>query len=195
MEVDIYDFDKTLVPMDSGSTFAVFCFLHYPHLLLLIPYYLILAILFGLRIIRLDKFKKHIFFFIRFINVDKAVCRFWNKYEKTVYDWFKTTKSERPAVVISASPDFLLNEIKERLDIPYLICTKHNKKTGTLLNKNCRNNEKVRRFNEIFDKDTKVIRVFSDSLKNDQPIFSLGKKCFHVHKNGSLKEFSYKDMY
>lgn len=29
-QVDIYDFDKTLVPFDSGSLFIGYCALHYP---------------------------------------------------------------------------------------------------------------------------------------------------------------------
>ena len=30
MQVDIYDFDHTLFPMDSGSRFFGYCMLHYP---------------------------------------------------------------------------------------------------------------------------------------------------------------------
>ena len=54
MEVDIYDFDKTVVPFDSGSTFLLFCVKRYPYLLLLLPYYLALGLLYGLRIFTLD---------------------------------------------------------------------------------------------------------------------------------------------
>ena len=65
MELDIYDFDKTVVPFDSGSTFLIFCFLRYPYLFLLLPYYAVMGLLFGLRILSLDQFKKHIFLFVK----------------------------------------------------------------------------------------------------------------------------------
>ena len=38
--------------------------------------------------------------------LNKAVNKFWDKHEKEVFPWFKERK--RYAVVISASPDFLL---------------------------------------------------------------------------------------
>lgn len=195
MEIDIYDFDKTVVPMDSGSTFALYCFIHYPYLIFLAPFYFIDALLFLLHIIGLDRFKKHIFCFVRFINLEKAVEKFWNKYEKSVFEWFRKGNRERTSVVISASPDFLLEEIQKRLGFEYLLCTRHNRKSGTLLYKNCRNDEKVRRFYEKFGEGNRVVCVYSDSLKNDKPIFSLGEKCFHIHSHGEREEFNFKDMY
>ena len=37
MEFDIYDFDKTLVPFDSGSLFIAYCTLHYPWIIITFP--------------------------------------------------------------------------------------------------------------------------------------------------------------
>lgn len=196
MQIDIYDFDKTVLPFDSGSKFALFCFLHYPYLIFLLPFYLVDVILFALHIINLDKFKKHIFCFVRFINLDKAVVKFWDKYENKIFSWFLPENRERTAVVISASPDFLLEEIQKRLKFEYLLCTRHNRKTGELLYKNCRNEEKVRRLYEKFpEKDLDVICVYSDSLKNDKPIFSLGKRCFNILSKGEQSEFVFDKMY
>ncbi len=196
MQADIYDFDKTVLPFDSGSKFAIFCFLHYPYLLFLLPFYIVDALLFALHIIKLDKFKKHIFCFIRFIDLDMAVKNFWDKYEKKIFPWFLKENRERISVVISASPDFLLEEIQKRLGFEYLLCTRHDRKTGTLLYKNCRNEEKVRRFYEKFGEGkVEVMCVYSDSLKNDKPIFSLGKRCFHIMPDGKRKEFDFNEIY
>ena len=46
MQADIYDFDKTVVPFDSGSKFAIFCFLRYPYLIFLLPFYIVFAFAF-----------------------------------------------------------------------------------------------------------------------------------------------------
>lgn len=195
MELDIYDFDKTVVPFDSGSNFLIFCFLRYPYLLLLLPYYAVMGALFGLRILSLDRFKKHIFCFIRFVPLEKAVKKYWDAHEKDVFPWFLPENRARHTVVISASPDFLLKEIAERLKIDILLCTRHNPKSGELLYKNCRNEEKVRRFKEAFPQAVTVKCVYSDSYKNDRPIFSLGEQCFHIERDGTQTPFSYAQQY
>lgn len=51
MELDIYDFDKTLVPFDSGSLFIGYCLLHYPWILILTPVIIAALILMVCRII------------------------------------------------------------------------------------------------------------------------------------------------
>ncbi len=195
MELDIYDFDKTVVPFDSGSTFLIFCFFRYPYLFLLLPYYAVMGLLYGLHIIKLDTFKKHIFLFIRFVPLEKAVKKYWDKHEKDIFPWFLPENRAHYTVVISASPDFLLTEIQNRLKIDTLLCTRHHPKNGTLLYKNCRNEEKVRRFYEVFPKDTVVKCVYSDSYKNDRPIFSLGEQCYHIEKDGTRTPFDYRKKY
>ncbi|MCI9112398.1 MAG: polysaccharide biosynthesis protein GtrA, partial [Eubacterium sp.] len=45
MEIDIYDFDKTIVPFDSGSRFALYCLLHYPWIIIYLPIVAVSAIL------------------------------------------------------------------------------------------------------------------------------------------------------
>lgn len=195
MELDIYDFDKTVVPFDSGSTFLIFCFLHYPYLLLLLPYYAVMGLLLGLHLVSLAQFKKHIFLFVRFVPLKKAVKAFWDKHEKDVFPWFLPENRTRYTVVISASPDFLLTEIACRLKIDTLLCTRHNPKTGTLIYENCRGEEKVRRFYEAFPTGAEVQCVYSDSYRHDRPIFSLGKRCFHIEKDGTRTEFTYSEQY
>ena len=115
MELDIYDFDKTVVPFDSGSLFWGFCMLRYPWIILFVPFQLICAILLILKIISFTQFKKVFFCFIMVLPVEKAVCAFWNRHEKQVFDWFLSENRKRYACVISASPDFLLDEIQKRL--------------------------------------------------------------------------------
>lgn len=195
MEIDIYDFDKTVIPFDSSSKFIIFCFVHYPWTLITLPVILLCAVPAVLGIISYTSFKKVCFMFVPMIPLEKAVSRFWDKYEPSVYPWFKEGKM-RYSVVISASPDFLLNDIAGRLGFDKLICSRHNKKTGALTGKNCRGEEKVRRFYEEYDKGKiKVCDVYSDSIKNDRPIFSLAQcRCFNV-KDGVPVEFDYTEIY
>lgn len=103
-------------------------------------------------------------------------------------------KSQRHAVVISASPDFLLNEIQKGLDLR--ICFAQGIiKTGAIIGKNCRDEEKVKRLFELYNnEDIKIIDVYSDLLKHDKPIFSLGENCYHIVKGNKIP-FKFKDIY
>lgn len=192
MKVDIYDFDKTLVPFDSGSLFIGYCFLHYPWIIIYTPVLVVSALLWVTKIISFTKFKKICFMFVPLIPLDKAVKGFWDKHEHQVFPWFK--ERTRTAVVISASPDFLLGEIQKRLDLKYLICTRHNRKTGAIIGENCRDDEKVIRFRKEFPQ-AEVQDVYSDSYTHDRPIFSLAKgNCYHI-ENGERVLFDYNKQY
>ena len=57
MQVDIYDFDKTIVPFDSGTLFFVYCMVHYPWCMIILPIVAIAGLLMGLGIIRFTLFK------------------------------------------------------------------------------------------------------------------------------------------
>ena len=191
-EIDIYDFDKTIVPFDSGSLFALYCAVHYPWVLICLPIISVTGLLKYLNIISFTTFKKSCFMFVPLIPVKKAVKKFWDKYEKDVFDWW-LEKDKRNYVVISASPDFLLNEISERLSFDHLISTRHNK-NGIIIGENCRNEEKVSRFKKEFP-DAKVVDVYSDSLHHDKPIFSLASgQCYHIN-NGKVEPIDYKEKY
>ena len=192
MEIDIYDFDKTIVPFDSGSRFALYCLLHYPWIIIYLPIVAVAAILMLLKVINFTSFKKTCFMFVPLIPLKKAVNGFWTKYEKEVHKWFFNRK--RTCVVISASPDFLLEEIAKRLSFDYLICTRHSKKSGIIIGENCRDGEKVRRLYEKFS-DIQVIDVYSDSIKHDKPIFSLASgQCYQV-VDSELVPFNFKEKY
>jgi len=192
MEVDIYDFDKTIVPFDCGSLFWGYCIIHYPWIILLLPVQLAAGLLAFTGITDFTSFKRVCFSFVPFIPLEKAVKGFWNKYEKQVHKWFYTRK--RKCVIISASPDFLLEEISARLGFDYLICTLHNRKTGSIKGKNCRSDEKVTRFRKQFP-NARVMDVYSDSIKHDRPIFSLAEgQCYNVVK-GKLIPFNFNEMY
>ena len=193
MEFDIYDFDLTLVPLDSGSLFIAYCTLHYPWIIITFPLMIIAALLMALGIIRFTQFKKICFIFLPLIPLQKAVCGFWNRHEKQLYQWFFERK--RKGIVISASPDFLLEEISKRAGFDYLICSRHNKKNGKIICENSRGEEKDKsQFDENGTED-KINDVYSDSYKHDKYIFSLATgNCYHI-ENGERLKFNYKDKY
>lgn len=192
MEIDIYDFDKTIVPFDSGTLFLLYCMVHYPWCIFYLPIIGVGFLLMLMKVISFTQFKKICFMFVPLIPRDRAVRKFWDKHEKDVHTWFDCRG--RHSIVISASPDFLLNEIAKRLEFDELICTRHNKKTGAIIGENCRGEEKVRRLYELHNPDDiKVIDVYSDSIKHDTPIFKLATgQCYHI-VNSEMIKFDIKD--
>lgn len=57
--------------------------------------------------------KGRFFCFLRFVNTEKMVKKFWEKNEKRIYPFFRPENRDLPAVVCSASPEFLLRPICE----------------------------------------------------------------------------------
>ena len=192
-EFDIYDFDHTIVPFDSGTRFVIYCFVHYPWCLITLPVVAIGGILTAIGAISFTRFKQICFSFVPLVPLKKAVTGFWDKYAPKAYSWWKDEKP-RDFIVISASPDFMLNDVKARLGIENLICTRHNAKTGAIIGENCRDEEKVRRLNEEFP-GAKIVDVYSDSYTHDRPIFSIATgKTLHIEK-GKRVEFNYNEIY
>ena len=143
------------------------------------------------KILPVPIFKKIAFNFVSLINTEKTVKKYWDKHEKDIYDFFKPENRDpsHKSVLISASPDFLIEEIAKRMQIDYCIASPHSRKNGHLLGKVCRKDEKVRRLNEILP-DVEVENVYSDSLDHDRYIFALGKHCYLANK-GELKEIDF----
>ena len=186
VEVDMYDFDKTAIPFDSQLKYWGFCMLHNPWIILMLPLQFIWGVMVGCKIISVKTCKKVAFWFANLINNKRNVEKFWDKYEKQIYDWFRPeNRNGRKTVVISASPQFLIEEIARRMEIDYCIATTMSKRY-TMIGEICRKEEKVVRLKKqlpnIIVKD-----VYSDSIRSDRYIFNLGERCFLATK-GELKE-------
>ncbi len=193
-EADIYDFDKTIVPFDSGTLFILYCVRRYPA----VYFRTMPKWLYGLaRYATVDKsmtlLKAYAFDFISSIPLEEAVRGFWDKYEKDVFFWAKPERRERYSVIITASPDFLIKEIAARLRFDDLISTKHDRETGAVVGRNVHDREKVRLFREKYP-DTKVVNVYSDSIDHDKYIFTLAQKCYHIEK-GRRVQFDFERKY
>ena len=186
IEVDMSDFDKTAIPFDSQLKYWGYCMLHNPWIILMLPFQFIWGVMMLTRIISVKTCKRVAFWFANFINNKRNVEKFWDKYEKQVYDWFRPeNRNDRKVVLISASPDFLIEEIARRMGVDYCIATTMSKRY-TMVGEICRKNEKVVRLKKQLP-NIVVKDVYSDSVNSDKYIFNLGERCFHATK-GELKE-------
>lgn len=172
--MNCYDFDKTIYNGDSTAHFYFFCLKHYPRILKWLFYQGWVFILYVLGYYNKTQFKERFYKFFRSIDdIESVVERFWDEKIVNIKKWYLDTQRDDD-IIISASPEFLLRPICERLGIKKLIASRVDCKTGEYAGLNCWGEEKEKRFYEEYP-DEKFDFFYSDSL-SDKPLADLAKK-------------------
>lgn len=179
MHVYLYDYDKTVCSGDTGSEFWLYCLLRRPYILVFLPFQIIGGICYLLGICEKLSRVCSIHCYMRAVNAEKLAERFARRKVQRTYAYFQKRRRDKPTVICSASPTFLLEPICRALGAEYLLATDVDPKTGIVRSKVCKYDEKVRRLREAYP-DFIYDEVYSDSLKNDRYILELGEKAFHV---------------
>lgn len=185
-KINVYDFDKTIYKKDCSIEFWRFCLKKKKNLIFLLPYQILIFILYKIKIVTIEKFKEIFFIFIKFINVEdleKFLSEFW---EKEIFNLNSELKyfiknSKIKNICISASPEFLIKDPCKKLNIDIIIGTNYNLETYKIDGKNCKGKEKVKRLNERLDIYT-IENFYSDSL-SDLPLFELASNKYLVKKS------------
>lgn len=179
--MNVYDFDKTIFPVDSTAKFWAYCLKKYPAVRKCLPKQALAGVGYGLRLISLAQFKGVLYGFLRCLpDAKQAAKDFWDENISKIEPWYLAQK--RPDdLVISASPQFLIEEACERLKILPAIASPVDESTGRLTGENCKSEEKVRRLRQTYP-DAQVEKFYSDSL-SDTPLARLAKTAYLV-KNG-----------
>lgn len=174
----VYDFDKTIYAGDSSIDFFLFCLRKRPGIWRCVFKQVWGWLLYALG--RLDKtaLKERFFCFLPWLKDREALLeRFWAEREKKIKPWYLRQKAETD-VVISASPDFLLEPICARLGIEPPIATRMDPGSGKITGQNCKGREKVRRFFERYPMG-EIDRFYSDSM-TDAPLAELAREAVLV---------------
>jgi phosphoserine phosphatase len=174
--MNVYDFDHTLYQGDSSLDFFFFTLRRKPYLAVLLPLQLWGIVLYILRLISKETMKSYFFMFVRFISVETVVARFWKKNAHKIARWYIWQEGD---VIISASPEFLLEPVAREYLRCALIASKIDPKTGVYNGKNCYGEEKVRRFRAHYPHE-EIGRFYSDSL-SDAPLAAIARQSFMVH--------------
>ena len=176
--MNVFDFDGTIYDGDSETDFFFYCVKKYPKVrahLFVCAFY---GIGYGLRIVKKSAFKQKFLSFVKKIeDIDKAVEEFWQSHEKKIKKWYLEMK-EPTDVIISASPEFLLDYICKKLGVECMMATKADKHTGIFDGLNCHGEEKVRRFYEKYP-EGKIDEFYSDRYC-DTPLARLADRAYIV---------------
>ncbi len=181
MKHNVYDFDKTIYMGDSTIDFYLFCLKKHPGILVEIPVLLAYLIMHMFKMCSKTTFKEKFFRFLRHVDsIDDLLIQFWNINHSKIASFYIKGHNEND-IIISASPEFLLQPICNSLNVQYLIASKVDKNTGLYSGENCWGEEKVRRLREKMP-DAAINEFYSDSL-SDAPIAEIAEKAYIVQKN------------
>ncbi|WP_288847616.1 HAD family hydrolase [uncultured Sneathia sp.] len=179
----IYDFDKTIYSKETSMAFMFFFLKRHRYL---IPKFILNLTIILFNIKDLKKVKNIFFSIFKGMDIENDINLFWEKEIKNIYPYFfeeikENRKDADLLILISASPDFLLEPIYKKLGFDILISTKYS--NFTLIGKNCKKDEKLKRLNELGSFD--VLCFYSDSL-SDLPLFNIAKKKISINKGNKV---------
>ena len=175
--MNVYDFDETIYNGDSTRDFVMHCMKKHPRALLHVPavgFYAVRYYLF--RIGDKTEFKEHMYGFLKACGGEDDVEAFWAEKLGGIKAFYRDAHRDND-VIISASPEFLLKPLEDKLNIT-VIASKVDIHTGKYTGVNCYHAEKVRRFRELYP-DGEIDDFYSDSY-SDEPLALLAKRAFIV---------------
>ena len=184
--MNVYDFDKTIYDGDSTVDFFLFVWKHQPSLIRYVPRQALGFLLYELKTINKTELKEYFFSFLSGIDAMKFADKFWEQNHRKIYRWY-LEQQQPDDIIISASPEFLLTPICQRLEIRHLIASKVDVQSGRFSGKNCHGKEKVHRLAEEYH-ITHIDKFYSDSL-SDLPLAQIAEQAFLI-KKGKIIEWN-----
>lgn len=182
--MNVYDFDGTIYAGDSTIHFYRFMLKQHPEILRYFPQFCLTTLQHKTGQCSTKAWKESFFSFLKAIpDVQTDVKRFWELHFQNIMPWYLQQK-QGTDVIISASPEFLLDIPVRKLGAGKLIASEVDMRSGVFHSENCKGEEKVRRFRREYP-DGSVDRFYSDSA-SDLPMAQLAGEAF-LCKKGCLK--------
>lgn len=186
--MNVYDFDNTIYDGESVIDFYFFLMRKHIRLAAMLPKMIRMLVRYKRCLISVDEMIEAASKYSRrmieeFGEIDGIVEEFWDKNEHKIKKFYLKNKKDDD-VILSASSDFMLNEICRRIGVKNLLCSHMDEKTGEIT-RLCFHKNKVDIFKEAFP-DTRIDEFYTDSM-NDRPMFELAKRVYLV-KGNVIKE-------
>ena len=187
--VNVYDFDHTIYSGDASFDFIAYCLLRNAKFWKHLPSIGWVLWLYILGFAERRQVKEVAFKFLADIqDIDGMIEKFWEKYSKNVKPFFLDMYGKGD-LIISASPEFLLRPLTERLKIE-LIATVMDKKTGRIMGENCRAKEKLARLKAVYP-ELVIDNMYSDSW-SDLPLMEVARQGYIVKGSKLIPYKNYK---
>lgn len=184
--MNIYDFDNTIFKGDSSVKFFKYSLIRHPFIVL---YSILKAIKECIKYLfhksNFGNIKSELFSYVKYIkNLDEYMDKYTMKYIKNIKKFY-LENSKNDDLVISASFLFIVKPFCDKIGIKNVIATSYDIKNGKIIGNNCKGEEKVKRFNELY-KGSRVLNAYSDSL-SDVPMLKLAKNAYIVKGEELIK--------
>ena len=178
--MNVYDFDGTIYNGDSTIDFWKFTLKRHPMVVCSLFSAATGLTLYLFGIINKTSLKQLFLKFLKYSpDIEYDISGFWDRHENRIKSWYLTRK-KTDDIIISASPEFLLKPICDKLEIR-LIASRVDKHTGLFKGENCYGEEKIKRL-EMEHPNFRIDNFYSDS-EADSPLAHLAVKAWWVSGN------------
>lgn len=175
--MNVYDFDGTIYDGDSTVDFFMFALKRKPFLICYVLRQAWGFLLYGLKRISKTELKEYFFSFLSGIDAEKLTEDFWDQNHHKIYRWY-LDQQQPDDIIISASPEFLLRPICQKIGIYHLIASRVDVQSGKFFGENCYGKEKVLRLATEYHV-TRIDRFYSDS-RSDLPLAKIANNAFLI---------------
>ncbi len=179
--MNVYDFDNTIYDGESVFDFYLYTVRKQPKLIRYLFIVMKAFLKYKLCRITIEEFEKiaekHARNYLSQLkNIDFLIKEFWDRNEHKIKSFYIRLMREDD-VIISASIDFLLEELFSRIGVKHYLATEVDKSTGEVQNI-CYRKNKVHLFCEQFP-NAKIDNFYTDS-KNDAAMMKLAEHTYMV---------------
>lgn len=191
--MNVYDFDNTIYDGESVFDFYLYSVRRQPKLLCYV--FVVVKAFLKYKLCRMteeellkiaEKYARG--YLSRIRNLDFLIKDFWDKNEHKIKAFYINHMRDDD-VIVSASVDFLLEEVLSRIGVKNYIATGVDKQTGKIYNI-CYRKNKVQLFREHFP-NAQIANFYTDS-KNDFAMMKIARHTYVV--KGSVIESADKNF-
>lgn len=183
--MNVFDFDNTIYDGESTLDLFFFYIVRKPWLVKLLPTVLKAFARYKKGDVTLNEVIERYVPIVekdalRVFDFENDPKVFWDKHEKKIKPLYNELKSDDD-LIITASPDFNIEEICRRLGIKHHLTSRVDRTTGRILFVNIREN-KIKAYEEAYG-DIQIENFYTDSPENDAWMIEKATHAFVVKKN------------
>ena len=182
--MNVFDFDNTIYDGESFVDLFIMVLGKDPTLLKNVPAMVSGVVQYKAGTLRLESaleryskaFEEYI---VKIPDLDAVINEFWDTHMHKIKPFYEQVRSDDD-LIISASPQIVIDEVCRRLDIKQCIGTDFDRKTGKL-GRVCFRENKIVAFNEAYP-DAHINTLYTDSM-HDKPLMDISDKVYFVTGN------------
>lgn len=182
--MNVFDFDNTIYDGESFVDLFIMVLGKDPTLLRYVPTMVSGVVQYKTGTLRLEtaleRYSKPFEDYIATLSdLDALVDEFWDKHMHKIKPFYEDIRSDDD-LVISASPQIVIDEVCRRLGIKRCIGTQINRETGKL-GRVCFRENKIAAFREAYP-DARIDTLYTDSM-HDKPLMDISDSVYFVKGN------------